>query len=324
MPKKMTFNNRDIYFSNSILIEITKQCNYACKHCFTGAGQSLMNEMNTEQVIDVVNDLISNGFKYITLSGGEPTIRSDLIKILMNINKNEETVIGLFTNGYGINDENIIILKKYIDQFIISIDGDRISHEYLRGFGTFDDTIRMLELFKKNNIIFSIQMVVSDFNWDDIDKVVSIGVNYGASGLKFSHIGPQGRAQINKIFLTSFDRQNELLNKVEDLKKTMQIPVSHNFVLKDKLINKKEDFFVIFIHITSDGYVLPYYGLSNLAIGNYKDGKFIDIISKAISSSNFNGFYRLLQQTYDRCKELEQKIIPFEEVLIENEKGYPL
>ena len=317
-------STKAIGLSKSAVFEITKQCNCFCKHCFTNAGNKLKFEMNAQQIIRAIDELITANINFITISGGEPTIRSDLICVLEKIKRRSDTVIGLFTNGFNISDANINILKNRIDQFVVSIDGQKNNHDSLRGTGTYDKVIELLTLFSENDVIFSIQMMVSDYSFQDLSHIVELGIKYNASGLKFSHIGPQGRALTNSDIFISINRKLELLELIKVLQTQIEVPIEHNFILKEDFINKKDQFLKIFLHIEPDGSVFPYYGMNEYTLFNCTESNSFNlqsIFDNFIDSKNsIRAYYNILSDVYDECLQNvrhDDVIIPYEELLIE-------
>ena len=65
--------------------ELTLACNQRCGHCGSRAGTPRPDELNTEECLQVVQSLAKLGCEVITLSGGEPTLRSDWYAIAREI-----------------------------------------------------------------------------------------------------------------------------------------------------------------------------------------------------------------------------------------------
>jgi len=286
----------------------------------------MAREMDTEQVVNVMNGLIDHNFQFITISGGEPTLRTDLIDILKNVRKKEHTMVGLFTNGYGITDNNIIILKDYIDQFIISIDGCEENHNELRGIQNYHTVLDVLKIFKAYAIPFSIQMMVSNYNWQDLDHVVDLAIKYNAFGIKFSHIGPQGVALRHPDLFINMEQKSKLFKYIEQVRQKTNLVVEHNFILNEVFAKYKESFFKIYMNITPNGFILPYYGLMKFNLGNIlKKDWSLDLQQivnlSAVARKNINAFYDILCKTYTECKRyfnLGNIVIPYEEILLKN------
>ena len=61
---------------------ITGRCNYKCKHCFMSAPSAKFSEMTHSQIMDIVNQLADCGVINVSLTGGEPLVRSDFLEIV--------------------------------------------------------------------------------------------------------------------------------------------------------------------------------------------------------------------------------------------------
>lgn len=86
--------------------EITMGCNMRCKHCGSSCENPLEDELTTEEALSLCDDLGELGFKWITLSGGEPTTRKDFYLIAKRLNENN-IIPTMITNGWLL-DENIV------------------------------------------------------------------------------------------------------------------------------------------------------------------------------------------------------------------------
>ena len=57
--------------------EITLACNLRCGHCGSRAGQARPDELDTAEALHVCDQLADLGCRFVTLAGGEPTLRKD-------------------------------------------------------------------------------------------------------------------------------------------------------------------------------------------------------------------------------------------------------
>jgi radical SAM protein with 4Fe4S-binding SPASM domain len=76
-------------------LALTYNCNNNCYFCYTG-GPRKMTELSTADWKKVIDKIWDNGIPQIVFTGGEPTLRDDLVEL---IEHSKEFVTGLVTNG---------------------------------------------------------------------------------------------------------------------------------------------------------------------------------------------------------------------------------
>ena len=125
--------------------EITMGCNMRCKHCGSSCAEALPDELNTSEALEVCDQLKDLGLKVITLSGGEPTTRSDWHIIAKRLVDNG-IITSIITNGWLI-DENFIhnAITSGIRSVCLSIDGLEKTHDFIRRSGSFNKSIKALK-----------------------------------------------------------------------------------------------------------------------------------------------------------------------------------
>lgn len=124
--------------------DIINVCNLHCTHCYWW----LNRKENEELTVDQWKQVIENTFKknhvfIITLVGGEPMMRPDVVDLFI---REFPKRVCLVTNG-------TIPLKKYKDIYFywVSIDGTQAVHDKIRGNGAYAATRKnVLEYLQKN------------------------------------------------------------------------------------------------------------------------------------------------------------------------------
>jgi len=121
------------------------------------------------------------------LTGGEPTMNPDLIKIIKEIYKQfPGKSVSLLTNGRSfIYEEYVKKIGKLsnLDEIIIPLHGhNRQSHDAItRSPGSFDQTFRGLSnifKYKRKEQKIEIRIVISKFNYESIDKILMLIKKY--------------------------------------------------------------------------------------------------------------------------------------------------
>ncbi|MEM3362623.1 MAG: radical SAM protein [Candidatus Anstonellaceae archaeon] len=191
-------------------IHLTNRCNLKCPTCCFGANNKVKIE---ESVINYIPEIIENaqyaGIKEVHLLGGEPLLLGNKLYDIAQFIKSSGFKIHIITSG-SIYKENLLKkLIKVTDAFFVSVDGDKDTHNKLRGENIFKNTIQFLKELQNNNIKIRIGTLVSKLNIDVAHKVPDILKNYGINNFSicWMHTSPTGqhfainRNQSNNYFL---------------------------------------------------------------------------------------------------------------------------
>ena len=100
----------------SFYIEFTARCNNNCTHCYENVSaddvEARKKELSLEQLKPIIDDAVSMGALWCTITGGEPLIRKDFSDIYLYLKK-KGLLVSVFTNATLITDEHIRLFKKY-------------------------------------------------------------------------------------------------------------------------------------------------------------------------------------------------------------------
>ena len=106
-------------------LSITDLCNFKCSYCLPNGyqGKAAQNEMSLEEIKTLIASFAELGFKKIRLTGGEPSLRKDLLEIIQ-VCKSQPGIekVCITTNGYQLNHFLPQWIAAGIDQVNISID----------------------------------------------------------------------------------------------------------------------------------------------------------------------------------------------------------
>ncbi len=149
--------------------QITKNCNLRCWFCgqwgkkgfFSDASGAAMTLDDWKEIIRQLADYRdqSGTSPDIMLWGGEPLV-CPFFAELVHALRNNGFRLGMVTNGILI-DRYADILKNEFHHIYVSIDGDRETHDKIRGKGVFDMVAHNLELLRGGRAKISIMSVIS-------------------------------------------------------------------------------------------------------------------------------------------------------------------
>ncbi len=110
-----------------------RRCNLSCTYC--NEFDDFSKPIDTDVMLERVDDLARLGTRIITISGGEPLLHPDLDQIIARI-RSTGAITGLITNGYLLTADRIERLNRAgLDHMQISIDNvmpDEVSKKSLK------------------------------------------------------------------------------------------------------------------------------------------------------------------------------------------------
>jgi len=146
----------------AIYLHFTDNCNIHCKGCYSfNKYRNKKNlDLSVDAFLDSVRQLKNYGLNKVIISGGEPTLRDDL-EILLKALKEDLSLeyVCLITNGINFPQKLINIVKKYVDEVSVSIDGYNENISFIRPAGIWGSVIDTIKVLKENKI--NVSMIVT-------------------------------------------------------------------------------------------------------------------------------------------------------------------
>jgi MoaA/NifB/PqqE/SkfB family radical SAM enzyme len=187
----------------------TNKCNLECPICFSGSGIPEKREEVTLSAVKYQLNKIKNQRKIIRITGGEPTVREDLLDLIHLIVKSGN-IASLFTNGLKLVDiEYAKKLKKAgLTEIIVWLDtikNDNI-HKIIRGKEVLDAKLKALENIKKVGIPLRIYHVKAK-NLNDSDTGDCLEYAIKNSFIKnlwirgYAYLGRKGLSKENEFLM---------------------------------------------------------------------------------------------------------------------------
>jgi len=154
---------------------VTDRCNRRCLYCDRRRGK--YDELPTEDIFRIVDQLKSLGTIRVSLTGGEPLMRDDIGRIVNYIHKKGiETKLN--SNG-SLVKERIRDLRN-LDILTLSLDGDRKAHDSIRGEGSYDEVMEAARYAVGNGVKLSFATVLTSLNLRSVDYITEKAGEFGA------------------------------------------------------------------------------------------------------------------------------------------------
>jgi len=294
-----------------VYIELTKQCNLRCRHCFTNADDERSAGLSTAKWIGILDELSSIGVINARFTGGEPTIRGDWHEILSH-SKKLGFAVSLQTNG--VYDDASGTVKKIaelgLEQVTISLDGISATHDALRGAGSFEKLLKTMKLMKAAGVKLRFNTILTKDNAGEMPAIFDLVSEYGVA-INLFYMRSIGKGADNFKISLDFEEHARSAETIRELwKKYPGIHVMHSgfFSLKPPAHDAKFPVITypygnIAISIASDGTYWPHhysiYQSESFKLGEYPKDRIIDIWT---GSKKLDGFRKWLSLLLARCE----------------------
>lgn len=308
---------------HKVTLNITNRCNLECLYCGVSSSKNAPGDMRLEAWKKVINELAGLKVFNLVISGGEPFARPDFFDILKHILRYHFRV-SINTNGTLLNDNVLSLVSESnrFDNIQVSLDGHNSAiHDFIRGQGTFQNTINGLKMLQRWNIPFRLFIVVNRNNKDYLEEIVGFSKHIAAAKVILSPLVPQGSAlsHLDDLFLTLKEHQ-KVASKLRRLKEKypkfiggsfMQIIEENDRILKIPLDKKKP---VNTNKITScggsvtecairpDGGVIPCDRLWDYIVGNVEQQSFKSIWLNSTELRKFRKRFSRYMDSFEECK----------------------
>ena len=241
-----TENNK---INKSLRISLTEKCNYKCFFCHEEGldmKSSRKSNKTKEEVYNLIQEGLRNGYKDITFTGGEPLLKlKDVIWYFRKLREsNENPDITIVTNGEYITDELIDEVHQYNGKAKFNISLHSLNPaDYGRIIcvpnenGRFEKVTQNIQKVKEKGIEVKLNFVLLkgiNTEKDKIKEILEYGLKNNIDYIKFLELLViEGKEEIYKYF-TELEQIEESL-KDEMILVTDKIARRKLYLYKNKL-----------------------------------------------------------------------------------------
>lgn len=199
-------------------IEITGCCNMKCKHC------RAINEKPTSISIEKMKLFLdfatqnSNSNFNLTISGGEPFIHPQFLKIMELVRAYDINEVVITTNGSLLNIDNLSHLDKLnFKNLTIQISLDSVNskiHDENRNYaGAFDKAIKALKMIQNfEHLTSSVRMTINKITMNEIEGMINLLMPLGVKRLGVGGVIPSGAGAVGSQHLKPQEKKEFLYN----------------------------------------------------------------------------------------------------------------
>jgi radical SAM protein with 4Fe4S-binding SPASM domain len=212
-------------YAASIIFEATSACNLACQYCYNAWKAPIPGDVPAESSVSTFKTLdtlrtkellartiLGSRARNITWSGGEPSLRPDLIDLMryvqrMGVSQN------LITNGTLLTPEQIEeVVKSGVRVIQVQlVAADRELHNELQGADSYDKATLAIAAARRYGAHTCVVMVLHRRNLPHIHETFRLAFALGAQSIMLNRINPGGLGlQHRDLWLTVSEYEQAL------------------------------------------------------------------------------------------------------------------
>ncbi len=205
---------------------VTYLCNSRCVMCsiwdrYRKKPDLLKSELTYEDIVVLANSHHLRNLQGVSLTGGEPLLRKDIVDIAgIFIKKHPDAIFAVATNGLS-PEFTLARVKEIIDRYnplnfsvSLSLDGLFEKHDRIRGItGAFESVCKTIDSLQSDtDVNIGIDFTITPWNYKELLKVYHFTKEKNIIFLSgFAHHSEAYYGNVE----TKFDWQNESMDEIE-------------------------------------------------------------------------------------------------------------
>ncbi len=182
--------------AHKAIIKVGYSCNNECLFCHVDVPSAKRKDASVVQIRKKIMMAKKLGCTGVLLSGGEVTIRKDLLAMVRAV-KSMGMFFGLVTNGRRLQDRSyaerlVAAGLRYVYMSFMS--SDKKVQDRLTGGTTYEGTVSAIRNMVSLPVFFKVNIPLTVLNLPTLESTVRSLLAMGVRRIKFSFVEPKGRA----------------------------------------------------------------------------------------------------------------------------------
>jgi radical SAM protein with 4Fe4S-binding SPASM domain len=181
-----------------VWLEITKECNLKCPHCYIDGGLTRDHELSTVEILQQIDEMADMGVWAIAITGGEPTLHPDFALFVRHARK-RDLLVGVATHGLHLTEE--LLQNMPTEGVIISISLDDLHLTNKNPLAEFNIVSEALIRCQKYGFHTNIMTNTNRKNVNRLEDMIKWAEDHNVSvrSVPFSPIGDRAKKNAHEL-----------------------------------------------------------------------------------------------------------------------------
>lgn len=312
-----------------VCLGITSRCNLSCKHCLNRNLADSEDDLTTDELFGVIDQLGQAKVFNLSIFGGEPLAHPDFCRIVEHLNK-YPIKLSLNTNGTLIDRAMAKWLKEHgVKSAVVSFDGSNPEvMDKIRGKGAFNKNIKGIEAFISEGMHILLSVTLTKMNYKDTREMALLGKKLKANSIRFNHVFFGGNAAcfVKDIYLFP----EEEIEAIEEVWRANQefagfVNSSSSYLCQKEKLEKMKEYKPVAdkiiippcgaaankCNIRPDGWITPCEVIWEVKCGNIREQSLTEIWQNSKMMNQFRRPMELDLNELPECKNCQYQYMCF-------------
>jgi MoaA/NifB/PqqE/SkfB family radical SAM enzyme/SAM-dependent methyltransferase len=182
---------------------ITNHCNQSCRHCLFSCGPERREKLTAASITTLADQAFAMGCRVFALTGGEPFVHPEISAIIDHLLAYGNTHVAVLTNATLLKRFAADLQRWPADRFHlqVSVEGNRKTHDHLRGTGAFDRLWETLLWLREQGRPATLSMCVTEDNVEQMPALVELAAAVGSPNIHYMWYFVRGRGTREEFVL---------------------------------------------------------------------------------------------------------------------------
>lgn len=188
---------------NNLYLHVTFACPLRCTHCYAQAGPRHGGALSVDDVVRACREAAELGFRHAVITGGEPLVhpqRDALLDALAELRQEIKPLLTVLRTSLALRMDDDLLQRAghSTDEVVVSVDGDRETHDARRGAGSYNLAVgnlrALVETGYDTDLSLATVLPLQLANGPPGDAVRALAKELGIRRTRFRPVLPLGRA----------------------------------------------------------------------------------------------------------------------------------
>ncbi|MBR9679989.1 MAG: radical SAM protein [Candidatus Altiarchaeota archaeon] len=179
-------------------MKVGYSCNNFCKHCVQGEKRYKLKNKTTQEIKGELEHAYSKKIRELVFTGGEASIRPDIVELVGHASKLGFKTIQVQTNGRMFASKKFAdaMIEAGMNEFSPALNGHLPElHDFLSSVpGAWKQTVQGIKNIREYDIQIVTNTVVSKPNYRFMSRIAELLIGLGVNQYQLAFVHPAGRA----------------------------------------------------------------------------------------------------------------------------------